>query len=343
MKKLKKICCWILISVLVQGVLLSYINFIYLPGRVNVRVTMYESESATVKNRSFKLPDEARDVTVSYDGLYVAYRHGNDLSIADISKRKTVKTLNPPGGSFTCLRWLPDRDMLVYSIKEPEKKRGQVRISTYDIGSDLERSYPDITSLPEGSEIIDIELSPLTNIVYSMIKINKTKAKLYRFDIMDNLKFIMDTDISTVIKETMYTDSLIYQLSDGRIRIRNGKTGKSGRIPVKEAKLLLHTDENDLIYTGATDKNGRLTAIFFGKAGQQAEKWETLILEQPLSATDAFITAEGAVYVADRQSKRLQALKGTGVTEYQGGLLTVLNDYAVSMDRDKLLLKVLKK
>lgn len=343
MKKLKMIYGWILISMLLQAAVLSYINFIYLPGRGTIKATMYEAETAAVKNRSFKLPGEASDVTVSFDGLYVAYRQGNALVIADIDSRKTVKTLNPSGGAFTYFRWLPDREMLIYSTKEPEGKSGQVRISTYDIGPELERSYPNIKSLPKGSEIIDMELSPLTNIVYPMVKVNKTQAKLYKFDIMDNLRFIMSTGISTVIKGTMYTDSLIYQPSDGKIRIRNGKTGKAIQIPLKEAKLLLATDDNDFIYAAAADENGKLTAIYSGKTGQRAAEWETVKLEQPLSTADVFITAEGAIYTADKQKKTIHALEGTGITEYQGELLTVLDVYVVSMDGNKLLLRVLKK
>lgn len=343
MKKLKMVYCWILISVLLQAAVLSYINFIYLPGRGAIKATMYEAETAAVKNRSFNLPDGVGDVTVSFDGLYVAYRQGNELVIADIDRRKNIKTLDPLGGAFTYFRWLPDREMLIYSTKEPEGKSGRVRISTYDIGPELERSYPDIKSLPEGSEIIDIELSPLTNIVYSMIKISKTKTKIYKFDIMDTLKFIMTTGISTVIKETMYTDSLIYQSSDGKIRIRNGKSGKTSQIPVKEAKLLLSADDNDFIYAAAIDENNKLTDIYSGKTGQKAAEWESIKLDQPLLATDVFITAEGSIYAAQRQEKTINALEGTGVTEYQGELLTVLDGYAVSMDGNKLLLRVLKK
>ncbi len=335
--------CWILISVLLQAAVLSYVNFVYLPGRGSVRATMYEEEVPKVKDRSLKLPEDAKDVTVSFDGLYVAYRQDDSLVIANIDSRKTVKSLKPSGGRFAYFRWLPDREMLIYSISEPEGKKGRVRISTYDIGPELERSYPDIKGLPEGSEIIDIELSPLTNIVYPMIKTGKTKAKIYKFDIMDNLTFIMNTDVSTIIKETMYTDSLIYQTSDGGIRIRNGKSGKTSRLPVKEAKLLLAADDFDFIYAGAADENGRIMAIHYGKAGQKAEEWKTARPDTPVLAENVFITAEGAIYTADVQEKEVRAVGGTNATKYQGELLAVLDGYVVSKDGSRLVLNVLDK
>lgn len=343
MKKLKMVYAWILISVIFQVAVLSYINFVYLPGRGSVKTTMYETDAAAMKNRSYRLPDGAGDVAVSFDGLYAAYRDGNKLVIADLDRRKTVKTLESNRGAFTCFRWLPDREMLIYSEKEPEGESGQVRISTYDIGPALSRSYPVVKGLPEGSEVQEIVLSPLTNIVYPMIRTSDEKAKIYKFDIMDNLKFIMTTSNLTDIYETMYTDSLIYQSPDGGIRIRNGKSGRTSRLPVKAATRLLATDDNDFIYAASTDKSDALTAIYYGKSGQKAEEWEEVIPEQPIDAKNVFVTPQGGIYYSDPASKQIHALEGTGVTEYQGGLLTVLDDYVVSLNGNKLVLKILQK
>lgn len=343
MKKIKMVYGWILFSVIMQFLVLSYMNFIYLPGRGAVKATIYEENAVPVKNRSLKLPKEARNVTVSFDGLYAAWISGDKLVIADVDSKKTIKELNTSGGSFTFFRWLPDRDMLIYSIKEPDNKKGHVRISTYDIGPELERSYPDIKGLPNDSETIDIELSPLTNVIYPMIKTSKTRARIYKFDIMDNLSLIMKTDLTTIIKETMYTDRLIYQTSDGKIRIRNGKTGKTSLTPVKNANLLLAVDDRDFIYAAAADDKGEITAIYSGKEGQKADEWEIIKPERPLSAADIFVTAEGAIYAADTQKREVYALEGTETAGYSGNLLTVLDNYVVSIDGDKLVYKALEK
>ena len=343
MKKLKMVYGWILFSVLVQALVLSYINFIYLPGRGAVKATVYEDKAAALKNRSFKLPDGAKNVTVSFDGLYAAYNNSNKLYIVDLDRKKTIKELNPSKETFTYFRWLPDRDMLIYSVKEPDGKNGQVRISTYDIGPELDRSYPDIKGLPEGSGIIDIELSPLTNIVYPMIKTSDTRARIYKFDIMDNLKLIMKTDMDTVIKETMYADRLIYQTSDGKISIRNGKTGKTVLLPVKAAKRLIAVDDNDFIYAAASDENGMYKVIYSGREGQKESEWETIKPERPLAPENVFVTAEGSLYEANRQEREIRNIEGTAVTGYKGELLTVLDSYVVSLDGNKLVLKLLEK
>lgn len=343
MKKLKRIYGWILISVLLQSTILAYFNFIYLPGRGAFRATMYEAEMAAVKNRSYKLPEGAKNITVSFDGLLAAYTLGNKLEIADLDRKKVIKKLEPDGGKFSYFRWLPDREMLIYSIREPDSISGCVRISTYDIGPELDRSYPDIKNLPEGSEIIDIELSPLTNIVYPMIKTSDKRARIYKFDIMDTLKLIMKTDLTTMIKETMYSDNLIYRVLGENIKIRNGRSGKTTRIPVEEAKVLLAVDDADVLYAGTTDNSGKLTAIWFGKIGQKADEWKMVTPPQPLAEKDLYITAGGSIHAVDTENKRIQGLNHAGNTDYQGEIISVLDHYIATMDGNKLIMKVIKK
>jgi hypothetical protein len=342
MKKLKTLFKWILISIVLQTAVLAYLNYVYLPNRGHFRSTMYETELPAVKNRSVRLPEGASDISVSYDGLYAAYKMGRRLEIADIDKKKIIRKLEPSGGEFTYFRWLPDREMLIFAEKEPEGKSSSVRISTYDIVPELNRSYPDIEKLPEGSGVIDIELSPLTNIVYPMIQTSDTRARVYKFDIMDNLKLIFKTDLTTIIKETMYTDNLIYQPAGERIRIMNGRTGKVTYAPVKEADLLLAVDDNDIIYAAVTDDTGNVTAVWYGKAGSKSDAWEKASLSAPVLPDDIFITAGGEVFAADRSSGTIKCIKGgRDLLEYDGELLTVLDDYLVTLDGGKLVLRAL--
>lgn len=343
MKKLRKIYGWIIASVLLQTIILVYFNYVYIPNRGAFRATMYEVETAAVNDRSYKLPDGASDIKVSFDGLYVAYRTSSGIEIADIDRRKTLKKFSAGNGEISYYRWLPDREMLIYSVKEPDGKSGSVRLSTYDIGPELDRSYPDIKGLPKDSSIVDIELSPLTNIVYPLVKTSDTRARIYQFDIMDTLRLMLKTDLSTTIKETMYSNNLIYQVPGGQIRIRNGKSGRTTGVPLKEAGLLLAVDDNDYIYAGSQDKNGKLTAIYYGKPEQSRDEWKKLTTGLPVSPENIVVTARGEIYSVDGTDKNVTNLKNSSVTGYKGDFLTVLDNYVVSIDKSKLTMKVLKK
>ena len=102
-------------------------------------------------------------------------------------------------------------------------------------------------------------------------------------------------------------------------------------------------DDNDFIYAGAAGENGKITVLYTGKEEQKADEWDTITLELPMDASDIFVTAGGTIYAADRLKCEVLALEGTGVTGYDGELLDVLDDYVVSQDGDKLILKELKK
>jgi len=297
---------------------------------------------AAVKNRSIRLPKGAGDVKVSRDGLYAAYRLYDDLYIVVSGSGKTIKVPDENGGELTFFRWLPDRDMLVYSKKEPGGKEGRVCICTYDINSELLRSYPVIKGLPEGAEITGIELSPLTNVVYVGIKVSDDRLNIYKFDIMDNLHFVMTTGTGTVYRTNMYSDYLVYQADDGGIMLRNGNSGNIAGIPVEDANLLLAVDDKDYIYAAACE-GGNITRIYRGKAGQEVEDWACIELDKPCGTADVLISPDGLIYTVDVGESKVVNIENGTATGYEGELLELTRDYAVSVKNGRLVMTVLIK
>lgn len=341
MKKLAMIYRWIILSVLLQAVFLSYLNFVYLPNRGTIKATMYEFGDDSLKSRDVRVPSGARNITVSYNGLFAAYLKDGRLTIADIQKGESIKTLEPADGEFTYFRWLPDRDMLIYSTRATVKGKGQVVISTYEIGTSLDRGYPEIKSLPEGSSVTDIELSPLTNIVYVLVKTSETKSRLYKFNIMDDLSFVMNGDAGMLIKETAYSDMLFYQNDNGVVMKRNGKTGKASKVFQEGGRRLLAVDSDDNAYIGLLDQTGRVTGISFGKSDQDAKQWQKIELASPASPSDVFVTPGGEVFTADRASGKILKPDGSAAGKFEGDLLEVLDDYTVSLDGSRVGLAVI--
>lgn len=343
MKKLARIYRWIIISVLLQAFALSYLNFVYLPNRGAIKATMYQYANDSVENRSVRLPSGAENIKVSYNGLFAAYTDGGKIVIMDIQKGRSIKSLEPSGGELTYFRWLPDRDMLIYSLKASTKSKVEVSISTYEIGTSLDRSYPKIKGLPLESAVSDIELSPLTNVVYALIKTGASRTKLYKYNIMDNLSFIMNGGAGFQMKETAYTDTLFYQDGDKSIMKRNGRSGKASTVTSAEDSKLLAVDSEDSAYIGSLDGDGRVVGISFGKAEQKIKEWKKLEMSPPALAEDVFVTPGGSVYTADRTSSKIIRPDGSSAGSFNGDLLEVLDDYTVSLARNKLELKVIEK
>ncbi len=343
MKSIRRIYRWILISLIFQVAFLSYINYIYIPGRGKVQATMLETGTTGQKSLSVvELPAGAEEVKVSFDGKYAAYKYNETVIIVNIDKNENIKELKPDNGEFSCFSWIPDREMLIYAQKDVNGHSGQVLISTYDIGADLDRSYPIIKKLPKGSQIIDIELSPLTNIVCPIIKTSEDKVQVYKFDIMDNLTYVMNVNISTIIKETMYTDNIIYQQPGKKINILNGDKMKKKRLPVDEPDLLLDVDSNDNIYVALTEESGKAIMIYYGKSDQNAADWNIIKLESPCEPENIFITSMGRICLVDRLSNTIYSIDYESKTAYSGELIDVLDNYVVTLENNKLVLQVLE-
>jgi hypothetical protein len=342
LKSIRRIYRWIIISVFFQVALLSYINFFYLPGSRDVKATMIETDQDTKTSLSLEMPDGAENVKVSFDGKYAAYMYNGNVVIADMKKMKIIKDLEPDKGEFSCFEWIPDREMLIYAQKHIDGYSGRVQLSTYDIGAELDRSYPVIKKLPNGSEIVEIETSPLTNIVYPIIKTNENEVQVYKFDIMDELSYVMSVNIATTFKETLFTDNLVYQQPGKKINVLNGETLKKKKLPVSEPDLLLDVDDSDNIYAAQTDENGEAIIIYSGKLDQESSDWNIIKLESPCEPDDIFITSMGGIFLADRLNSTIYCVDNDTGTAYSGELVDVLDDYVVSIDDNNLLLQVLE-
>lgn len=344
MKKLSRLYKWIALAVLFQVAVLSYMEFIYLPNRGAVTATSFEPGKTAVKSKSMKLPGDAQGVLVSFNGVHAAYMQGEKLVVADIDRGgKVLKTLEAAGGKFGYYRWLPDRDMLIYSITEPEGKKGQVLVSTLDLGPMLERSYPKMTGLPHGSAVTDIELSPLTNIVYTMVKTSETAIKVYKYNIMDDLTYVMKANTEAVFKETSYTDNLIYQDKGGKITIRNGTTAKKTYLPVKGTMKLLAVDAEDNIYAGQLNDGGKVIKVHYGRSDQTAKEWKETELKGAFEVSELAVTPDGSIYTIAEKDNFIQDTATGNKFSYEGSLIEILDDYIISIDGQKLRLTAIVK
>jgi len=316
---------------MLQTAFLAYFDLVYLQNRGTVKATVYETEKEVSNSVEVELPREASGIKVSADGAYVAYSLDGKLEIFDISNRRGKKTIDMGEDLLFYYGWLPDRDMVIYSRRVTEKGKTAVQISTYDIHSDVERSYPEISGLPSASEVLDIELSPLTNVVYVKVKVSDSKARVYRYDIMDNLMRVMDTGISTVIKETLYNDNLIYQDDKNKIYVRAGKNKAAKQLPFKNKMVLLGVDSEDKVYVGELNKEDRVSRIYFGLLDELLKgSWTEIPLEKPVLPGNILITPKGAVYELAEAEGLLRGIDGSENIAYEGKFIELLDDYVVT-------------
>ncbi|MDP4091795.1 MAG: hypothetical protein Q8920_00365 [Bacillota bacterium] len=344
MKKTARIYSWVILSIFLQVVILFYINDIFLVSKTTFKATSIDVvDDKPKENMDINIPDGATDLKVSFDGSYLAYFKNGNLELYDIKNKKEKKTISGDGNIISYYRWLPDRNMIIYAVAAPESQAGRVQIYTDEMDTDVVRDFPEIRrNLTRGSKIVAIELSPLTNVIYCKIATSDTKAVIYKFDVNRNVDFVMSALQGTLIKETAYVDNLIYQDSRNKINVRSGANANTTVLPLKNKGALLEVDAHDMVYAGELDNNGDVTKVYYGNLTSDFKDWSTVNLEKPVKPEEIYVSQNGIIFEVDESSNTLYDITHSKNIAYKGKMVTVLDDYIVSVDSGKLILDVIK-
>ncbi len=303
---------------------------------------MFEHANLVSDDWSIRIPGDAVNPVISHDGRYVAYLYDGKIVIKDAVRNKETATISTEAGEVTYHRWLPDRNMLIYASCSSVKKYSTVTISTYDVATGEKRIYPDITKLPLYSRAVGIELSPLTNIVYVKIKTGDKRALIYRFNIMDNCELIANTELGTVIKETNYTDKLIYQEGNYKIIVRDGSNKSEYALKFEGKMALLGVDSEDKVYAAELNKDGKAVNIYYGEVDTaDVSGWEKLALDRAVAPDRIIISRDGAIYLNIPEEKRVLALEVGREYKYSGELVEITDNYIVSREKERLSLSLI--
>lgn len=304
MKKVRRISRWILLSLFVQILFLSYLDFIYLPQQSHVSVSAFE-EWDPESERKFKIAMEAVAVKVSFNGAYAGYTVKDQLFLMDTKNSKMLKTIDCGEISDNYFRWLPDRNMVIYSLYT--KGSDKIEIATYDMDSGVERRYPAITGVAKDSGVMDIELSTLTNVVYVRIKSGEAKTMVYKYDIMDKLDWVMNLSPDRNLAELRYSDKVIYENEKNMLSVKDNQ-GSSMLSSLGKA-VLLGVGSDDTVYAGAVNSEGLISKIFYGPLEElKAKQWTELDVDGDMRIEDIVIHSKLGVYMLVQDRHLLQGI-----------------------------------
>jgi hypothetical protein len=330
MKQCSRIYRWIAVSLFLQLVVLFYINNIFLGSREEIRITSLTAIGGLAAEKEADIPLGASGVQLSHSVEFAAYMVEQELDIISLSDGKKQKVPVGDGEKITLYRWLPDRNMLLCSAAPAGKDGDWVRVFSYEADTRLVREYPAITGLPGGSVISEIEFSTLTNTVYAKVKLNSSKARVYKYDIMNNLDVCFETAPETPIRELNLEDLLVYETGN-RLYVYNGNTGTSKLLPVKGNLVLLGIDKQDRLYGGFLNSDGKVESIAAAPVGEwSAGTVKPFKLTLSVLPEQIQVTPGGEVIWMDWSGKTLTELPAGEKTIYEGELVQLLESrYAV--------------
>lgn len=337
MKRKHKIFNWILLSIIFQVAVLSYFNFYYLNRRGDATATLITiGQDKPKKVQTIDVPQDASEIKVSYDNTLIAYKLNGNIEVKNIKDNKTVKSITAKNDKISYYRWLPDRNMIIYGINAPDSENGRVQVITYNVDSEIEHIYPKITGIPKKSTIQQIELSPLTNVVYAKVATGNGTAKIYRYNVMSELSFVMNITDKTLIKEFTYDNKLAYRDDKNKLYIWDGLKSSSKQLASNDKLDILGiTGIDDEIYAAVIGTDGKVAQILKGTFDKPVSSWEKIDVKSNVSPDNLYLSPEGSIYELDKDKSTVYNLKTNGKVSYSGSLLEIFNSHIVTRSGDK--------
>lgn len=336
-----------MLAVIFQFCILFYINNIFLNSDGSVSITTSEGQ---VKEKPvtgvFTVAAGVKEVKVSYNSRFGAYVDADGaLHIVDIKAKKDKKIAGLEDDMITFFKWLPDRDMVIYSSDTKNGKNGIIQISTYEADYGTVRDLPEIKAVSAQSKVKDIDLSPYTNVVYAQLKTSETRSRIYRINVMNQYSNVITLGSDAIIKESAYVNKLIYQNPGEPVYVYNDTNRSKSKINIDfENARILDIDANDTLYIADLGTDGKVTQIYQQKITENSfnDDWVKTPLKEPVLPEDIVVSASGNVYYINRSENKIINVKNDLKASFRGEFLEVLSGTLVSINENKVNINSLK-
>lgn len=341
MKIVKRIGVWVIVSIAIQCLGLFYVNSYVLSEQ-----TTYESKKVVVQNSkkpevNVNIPDDSTDINISFDGKYVAYYEGDALKVVNANTGEARNVEFGDGVKVSFYKWLPDRNRMLIAEKITQKNGSGFTLSYYDVDKNAKVDIKKLSWADSKSEVEDIQLSTLTNVIYVKVAHSGMRSSIYKINIMNQMENV-DTRSYLVgtIRSIQHSDKLAYEdLTYHRIDI----TGVNKPITIKgvDDPSLIAVDGDDNIYVGQV-ANDKVVKIYSGSWKDDPSTWKVTELNSPMNEDDIFVSQDDKIYLNDALRGIITDLSTGKQTIYQGRIINIYSDGIASVYDGKLIKTSLK-
>lgn len=330
MKKLKHIAVWIIISLVIQLSILYYLDSYYLKPEKTFQAKKVDQKVLKKQDIVIKLPADFTQFDVSYDGNFVAYMSNGNVNVVN-TKNGQQKTVSADKGNIISMyKWLCDRERLFIAEKPQTSDDENLVLNYYDASKDVKDKIENITYSDTKSEVKDIEVAPMTNVIYMKVSRSESRSEIYRSNAMNEIKKNRTvTSIIGDIKTLKHKDEFIYEDSN-RNRVYSSSDNDQIIIKGAASTVLVGVDGSDNVYIGNL-VNGKVDKIFYGSLNDATEKWQCINIDKSCDKEDIYVSSAGDVYVNYKSEGKVKNLKSNNITKYEGTFIE-MSDAGVFSD-----------
>lgn len=341
MKMLKRIVAWITVSIVIQCSILFYLNNYVFSAKSSFNAKKIVEKATNKKDVEVKVPDNAQHVNVSFDAKYLAFYDEGILRVINTKTGDTKEVEFDKNVKVSFYKWIPDRNRMLIAEKITTKSTSGFKLSYYDVDKDVKEPIKDLTWADSKSEVEDIQVSTLTNVIYVKVAHSGKRSSIYWIDIQKQMKKVdAKSYIIGTIVAMPHEDKLIYE---DQTYHTISVTNMSKPITIKDVKAscLLGVDGDDNIYIGGLDGEN-VTSVYTGTLKQNTSMWNVTKLSGEYQQSDIFVSFEGKIYLNDGLKGIVHDMKTGKDTPYKGKLIQIYSEGIASISDGKLIKTIFK-
>lgn len=349
MKHVKKIALWIFISLFAQSSVLYYLDKFYFVNEKTFVDKVVTKPKAEDKKIEIKIPDEAKDVKLSYEGKYVSYFDGTSVKVINTTTGEIKEVVAQENSKISFYKWFPDRNTIITAEKSSSKQGDIFSLYTYEAAKDYKKlirndhnnKETQIPATDKESEVEDIQLSTMTNLIYVKVSLKGNRNTIYSIDVMADME-------REKTSNSYFIGKLLISRLDDKIIYEDLNSPKSPKIYVKGNKnplsikdvgvpCLIGIDKDDKLYIGQVEGE-KVKRIYSGNIKDTTDKWKITELKTPTDKKNIFVSTEGNIYVNDNLKGEVNELISGKNVSYEGEFIG-LYDKGITSKVDGILIK----
>jgi hypothetical protein len=346
MKKFKRVSTWIIVSLVLQSAVLLYLDKVYFITETAFKTKEIETPTAVPQKEEaqIKIPDTAKNISISYDGKFLAYYEDDSIQVVDTVNGRKNQVSFDKDEKASFYKWLPDRNTMIIAEKKIAIKGDMLAFSNYDVQKDEKKDIAvdnkgkiNFIALPDKqSEVQDIQLSTLTNMIYIKIGHKGNMNSVYSMNAMWKIeKLKLNGNFIGSILTFPREASLAYEdTTYNRLYV----TGVSKAITIKGILKpeLIAADSENRLYAGELNGN-KVKKIYYGLVKESTDKWKSVELSTEVHKKDIYVSSEGSIYVNNNLKGAVTNIITGKETMYTGRFLQMYNEGLVSISNGKLI------
>ncbi|WP_446897384.1 hypothetical protein ACSVC9_10190 [Clostridium sp. LBM24168] len=335
MKTFRRIIIWAIISLTIQFAGLFYIDNYFLSSKTDIKTKKIIRSEPKKSDILINIPDNAQDISSSFDGRYIAYYDGNILDIVDTGTGDKKQVKFKDGVKVSFYKWLPDRNRMLIVEKENSYNGTSFKLEYFEVDKNIKENIKTLEGFNSNTEINDIKESPLTNVIYMKIQGAGKRTNIYRVNIMSEMQkiktnsyMIGDIRILSLKDKLVYEDSIYHKIYI---------TGEDAPLDIEgvENPVLVGVDASDRIYIGNLE-NDKLLNLYYGNVNEDSSSYKNINLGTAVDKKDIYISTSGNIYVNDNLKGVVKDIVSGKEYTYHGKFIQMYDKGIMSISDGKL-------